>query len=62
MNSFKNQLEELINHYSLENESDTPDYILAAYMQDCLNAYDKAVNARREWHSTENTKEWHNQI
>jgi len=25
-------------------------------MKDCLDAFDNAVNARREWHSKENTK------
>lgn len=55
---FRVMLENLINEGCMEKESDTPDYILAHYMIDCLKAYDKAVNARREWHSTENTKDW----
>lgn len=59
---FKEALMYLINDYSLENDSDTPDYILANYLKDCLDAFDEAVNARREWHSTENTKDWHTKI
>ena len=41
-NEFKKELAALINKYSLENGSDTPDYILADYFLDCLKAYEKA--------------------
>ncbi len=44
--SFKEALRQLINENSLENMSDTPDYVLANYMMDCLNAFNKAVNER----------------
>lgn len=37
----------VLNKYSCEQKSSTPDYVLAEYLQDCLAAYDKAVNARR---------------
>ena len=30
--------------------SDTPDYILAEYMLDCLIAFENATIARRNWH------------
>ncbi len=49
--SFKEALRQLINENSLENMSDTPDYVLANYMMDCLNAFNKAVN-EREVHAT----------
>jgi len=44
--SFVNELESLINRHSMENGSDTPDYILAAYLKRCLDAFDDAVRAR----------------
>ncbi|MBK9952879.1 MAG: hypothetical protein IPP10_15630 [Candidatus Competibacteraceae bacterium] len=47
---FKAELATLINRYSKENDSNTPDFILADYMTDCLNAYDKAVARRTEWY------------
>lgn len=47
--SFKKALETLINKYSQENTSDTPDFILAEYMQSCLSAYEVAVTRRDEW-------------
>ena len=48
MNNFNNELRELINRHSKENGSDTPDFVLAEYMEDCLNAFDKAVTRRTE--------------
>lgn len=59
---FWRELQNLINEFAEENKSDTPDYILAHYLQECLDAFNTAVNARREWHSTENTKDWETKI
>ena len=44
--SFIQELEELINRHSIDNESDTPDYILATYMLATHKAYSEAVHAR----------------
>jgi hypothetical protein len=44
------ELEELLNRYSLENGSDTPDFILAQYLWDCLGTYNKAVKSRDKWY------------
>ncbi len=60
--TLNSKLQELLNEYCCENESDTPDYILANYLQSCLSAFDTAVKERREWHSTENTKDWQDKI
>jgi len=49
MEEFREELERLINKYSCENESDTPDFILAEYLYDCLNAFDSAVRKRETW-------------
>ncbi len=43
---FKGQLRELINSFSLENKSNTPDYILANYLNECLDALNTAINFR----------------
>jgi hypothetical protein len=48
--SLRRQLAQLLNSASRENESNTPDYILAAYMINCLQAYESAVNARDVWY------------
>ena len=44
--TFKKELTELINKHSLENESNTPDWILAQYLDRCLGAYELAVGDR----------------
>ena len=48
--SFRAGLESLINCHSRENGSDTPDFILAEYLIDCLNAFDKATHRRVKWY------------
>ncbi len=55
MKTFKEELEELINKHSLESESDTPDFILAHYLVNCLDVFNTATNARRSWHSRAET-------
>jgi len=39
-----------INRNSAENGSNTPDFILAAYLIRCLEAYDTATAARDQWY------------
>ncbi len=48
--NFREGLERLINCYSKENGSNTPDFILAGYLTDCLEAFDKAVLNRSKWY------------
>ncbi len=50
---FKKELESLINKNSMENGSNTPDFILAEYLMDCLKAYDKLENARAKWYNNQ---------
>ncbi len=47
---FRRELASLINRHSGENGSNTPDFVLADYLADCLAAFDRAVNAREEYH------------
>lgn len=47
---FRKKLEVLINHHSCENGSNTPDFILAKYLTDCLHAFDKATEVRERWY------------
>ena len=48
--TFQKRLEELINSCSMENGSDTPDFILAEYLRKCLQAFDDTVLARERWY------------
>jgi hypothetical protein len=50
MGKFKKELEQLINKHSKEYDSDTPDFILAEYLKDCLAAFNRAVNDRSAWY------------
>jgi hypothetical protein len=48
--SFRSELEALLNHHSMENGSNTPDFILADYMTSCLRSFDLAVKRRDTWY------------
>ncbi len=48
---FKKELEQLINKHSLENNSNTPDFILAEYLWGCLLTYESIINRRNNWYS-----------
>lgn len=49
MGDFRKDLEHLINSHSKENGSNTPDFILAGYLCECLAAFDRAVSRRTAW-------------
>jgi len=49
--TFLKELEELINRHSMENNSDTPDFLLAEYLCACLTAYNKATRRRDGWYN-----------
>ena len=49
---FVTALSSLLNRYSMENESNTPDYILARFLQDCLVAFNKTSRLRELWYGT----------
>lgn len=40
----------VLNRYSQENRSNTPDFILAQYLLDCLTAYSNTVQLRAKWY------------
>jgi hypothetical protein len=48
--SLKDKIAEAINSVSAEKGSDTPDFILAEYLTDCLSAFDRATVARDRWY------------
>ena len=47
------ELAGLINSESRENDSNTPDFILAEYMMNCLDAFELANNKREVWYGVE---------
>ena len=50
MVELREEIENAINRTSSENESNTPDFILAEYLMGCLNAFDKATGTRDRWY------------
>lgn len=55
---FRKELERLINCESMENGSDTPDFMLADYLMACLETYEITIKCREHWYGRSiNTKE-----
>lgn len=52
--TFREQLTSLINRHSKENGSNTPDFILADYLNRALESFDKATLERDHWYGKTN--------
>jgi len=50
VDEFRRGLVSLLNCHSKENASNTPDFILANFLIDCLEAFDNTVLAREAWY------------
>ena len=50
MDAFEKELEQLLNRHSMENDSFTPDFVLARYLVECLAAWNAAVADREQWY------------
>jgi hypothetical protein len=48
--TFASELAHLLNHYSQESGSNTPDFILAWYLQGCLALWNECVTDRERWY------------
>lgn len=48
--SLQKDLAEVLNFYSAENGSNTPDFILATYLLACLKAFEEASRTREIWY------------
>ena len=57
MSGFREELTDLVNRHSMENGSNTPDYILAIFMCNCLKAFDQAVTFRTDWYGEKGKKD-----
>jgi hypothetical protein len=47
---FRDELTSLINRHSIENGSNTPDFILCDYLTKCLETFDDIVSQREKWY------------
>lgn len=50
MDTFTKELETLINKHSMENSSNTPDFILAMFLENCLKSWNEAIQQRETWY------------
>lgn len=50
MSAFRIELQSLINRHSLENGSNTPDFILARYLERCLTVFNETLTERAAWY------------
>lgn len=48
--TFEDEIRQVINKWNEENPSNTPDFILARYLLNCLDTFNIAVRAREEWY------------
>ena len=49
-NDLEEEIAKLLNKYSRENHSNTPDFILAEYLIGCLNVFEVASLERERWY------------
>lgn len=52
---FRQELKKLTNEYSMENGSDTPDFLLAEYLGRSLELFDIIVARREQWYDRGST-------
>ena len=53
MKTLERLLTELLNRACREEDSNTPDFILAEFMMKCLDAFELASNKREMWYGVE---------
>ena len=51
--TFQAELQSLLNRHSQEGHSNTPDFLLAEFITQCVTAFNKAVRARDGWYGVE---------
>lgn len=49
MTEFRKELQNIINKHNKETESNTPDFILAKYLENSLKNFDDTMKLRDEW-------------
>ncbi len=51
MQELKKEIECLLNKCCAENESNTPDFLLAEYLIECLKNFDNIIKKRDKWYN-----------
>ena len=50
MPDYVKEIAALLNRHSVENDSNTPDFIMAEFVSKCLDAFNNAVRERERWY------------
>jgi len=50
MKDLEHELADMLNRHSAENDSNTPDFLLARYLMGCLDNWNATVKARDDWY------------
>lgn len=58
MTELEQDLAAVLNKHSCENNSGTPDSILAQYLTFCLAAFNQAIQQRKTWYSPTSVVDW----
>lgn len=48
--ALENEIRSVLNRYSAENGSNTPDFILAQYLMGCLRIFNATIQKRTKWY------------
>lgn len=48
--TFSQELSTVLNRHSKENGSNTPDFMLAQFLENCLESWDKVISNREAWY------------
>lgn len=51
MDDFMKELSVLLNRYGKDSDTNTPDYILAEYLENCIDSFERAIDLRDAWHT-----------
>lgn len=57
MKTFRGDLRDVLNAYNVEGRSNTPDFILALYLERCLENFDAAITLRDEFYAEKMAKQ-----
>ena len=55
MSDLQKEISDALNRSSAENDSNTPDFILANYLMGCLEVFNKTLQARNKWYGREDS-------
>ena len=56
--TFEEELTDLIGKYCKQEKSNTPDFILAKYLERCLSTFEDSIEQREDWYGVKKKAIW----